>query len=95
MPADGPVVQKVALAGGCKDYGEKRALSDVSLTLEAGQVLALLGENGAGKSTLLGVLAQQIRATRGKLRFDGRDVGDLAGRWLCQNLFLLSHEPRG
>ncbi|MBP8196583.1 MAG: heme ABC exporter ATP-binding protein CcmA [Deltaproteobacteria bacterium] len=94
MPADGPVVQTVALAGVFKDYGEKRALSDVSLTLEAGQVLALLGENGAGKSTLLGVLAQQIRPTRGKLLFDGRDVSDLDGRWLRQNLSLLSHEPR-
>ena len=94
MPADGPVVQTVALAGVFKDYGEKRALSDVSLMLEAGQVLALLGENGAGKSTLLGVLAQQIRPTRGKLLFDGRDVSDLDGRWLRQNLSLLSHEPR-
>jgi len=94
MPADGHALGQVALRGIFKDYGEKRALSDVSLTLQAGQVLALLGENGAGKSTLLGVLALQIRPTRGKLLFDGHDVAELDGRWLRQTLSLLSHEPR-
>ena len=94
MPTDGGAVSHVTLRGIYKDYGPKRALSDVSLTLEKGQVLALLGENGAGKSTLLGVLALQIRPTRGQLLFDGQDVSELDGLWLRQNLSLLSHEPR-
>ena len=94
MPTESRAVQQVVLRGIFKDYGEKRALSDVSLTLEAGQVTALLGENGAGKSTLLGVLALQIRPTRGTLLFDGQDVSELDGVWLRQSLSLLSHEPR-
>lgn len=94
MPADGPAVKQVTLRGIFKDYGTKRALSDVSLTLHAGHVTALLGENGAGKSTLLGVLAMQIRPTRGTLLFDGQDVATLDGMWLRQQLSLLSHEPR-
>lgn len=94
MPADGPAVKQVSLRGIFKDYGEKRALSDVSLTLQAGQVTALLGENGAGKSTLLGVLGMQIRPTRGKLLLDGRDADSIDGMWLRQQLSLLSHEPR-
>ena len=94
MPTESRAVQQVVLRGIFKDYGEKRALSDISLTLEAGQVTALLGENGAGKSTLLGVLALQIRPTRGKLLFDGQDVSELDGVWLRQSLSLLSHEPR-
>ena len=94
MPADGAAVGQVALRGIFKDYGGKRALSDISLTLLAGQVTALLGENGAGKSTLLGVLALQIRPTRGKLVIDGQDASSIDGIWLRQHLSLLSHEPR-
>lgn len=94
MPTDVRAVQQVLLRGIFKDYGEKRALSDVSLSFQAGQVTALLGENGAGKSTLLGVLALQIRPTRGSLLFDGQETSELDGLWLRQNLSLLSHEPR-
>ena len=68
-----------------KLYGRKRALDDVSLTIDAGQVVALLGPNGAGKTTLLRCLAGINQANSGKLLFDGetfsRDRVDLRARY--------------
>jgi ribose transport system ATP-binding protein len=49
------------------------ALQDVSLTLEKGQLLGLVGENGAGKSTLVNILGGVIRADRGKIRLNGEE----------------------
>lgn len=48
-----------------KTFGNTRALSDVSLTVHAGEVHALMGENGAGKSTLMKVLSGAYRADPG------------------------------
>ena len=54
-----------------KEFGGTRALSQVSLDLEAGEILALLGENGAGKSTLIKTLAGIYRPDGGEIRFRG------------------------
>jgi ribose transport system ATP-binding protein len=62
----------VHLAGVSKRYGAVDALSDVSLTLEAGKIHAWIGQNGAGKSTCLGVLAGRIDASGGSTTVMGR-----------------------
>src|SRR5437660_12836205 len=49
-----------------------RALHDVSLSLSAGESLAIIGENGAGKSTMLKIVAGVITATRGSVDLPGR-----------------------
>jgi ATP-binding cassette subfamily B protein len=56
---------------------EKRALSDVSLRLEAGQVVALVGENGSGKTTLAKLIAGLFEPTEGTVRWNGRDTADI------------------
>lgn len=53
---------------------EVRALVDVSLTLEAGDITCVMGKSGSGKSTLLRQLGLIDRPTSGQIVFDGRDV---------------------
>jgi branched-chain amino acid transport system ATP-binding protein len=55
-------------------YGAMRALSDVDLVVPAGCVVALLGANGAGKTTTLRTVSGLVRAERGRVRLDGRDI---------------------
>lgn len=57
-----------------KSFAGVVALRDVSLRLERGEVLALVGENGAGKSTLIKVLGGAHRPDRGEILLDGRPV---------------------
>ncbi|WP_417248901.1 ATP-binding cassette domain-containing protein [Celeribacter sp.] len=57
-----------------KHYGGIVALDNVDLTLEEGEVLAVVGDNGAGKSTLIKALTGAIPRTSGTIRFDGKEA---------------------
>lgn len=57
-----------------KRYGAVYALQDVSLHVEKGTVLGLLGQNGAGKTTLLNILTGYLAPTTGRVLLDGQDV---------------------
>jgi heme exporter protein A len=73
-------------------YGERIALADVSLRVEEGQTLAVLGGNGAGKTTLLRVLAGLLRPHGGTARVLGAELP--AERWkLPVQVGYLGHEP--
>jgi branched-chain amino acid transport system ATP-binding protein len=58
-------------------YGSSQALFEVSLSVPAGSVLAVLGANGAGKSTLARVVSGLVRPTDGQVFFEGQDVTGL------------------
>jgi len=61
----------------CHSYdGHRDAVSNLSLTIRAGEVMALIGPNGAGKSTTLRILATLQRPDRGHVEWDGRSAWD-------------------
>ncbi|QEE62414.1 heme ABC transporter ATP-binding protein [Salinibacterium sp. dk2585] len=72
--------------------GDVRILSDVSLSIVAGEVLALVGPNGAGKSTLLGVLAGDRKPDHGVVLYDGRPVRDWSHLELSRRRAVLTQE---
>ena len=60
-------------------YGDFRALHGVSLTLEPGQILALIGSNGAGKSTLLKSICGLTAPRTGRITWRGQDITGMPG----------------
>jgi len=82
----------VELDGLTRHFGERTVLRDVSLTLQAGQTLAVLGRNGAGKSTLLRILATLLRPHAGSAALFGESLPRQS--WKVRGrVGLLGHEP--
>ncbi|MBW4963092.1 ABC transporter ATP-binding protein [Sulfitobacter sp. CW3] len=65
------------LKGITASYGPSQALFGVDLTLEAGEVCALMGRNGMGKSTTIKVICRMLKQSAGTVHFNGRDLGPL------------------
>ncbi|RWX59862.1 sugar ABC transporter ATP-binding protein, partial [Mesorhizobium sp. M4B.F.Ca.ET.089.01.1.1] len=57
-----------------KHFGAIQAVNDVSLSIEPGQVVGLMGDNGAGKSTLVKMIAGNFRPSHGNMQLDGREL---------------------
>ncbi|WP_288049149.1 sugar ABC transporter ATP-binding protein [Acidiphilium sp.] len=81
----------LAMRGICKSFGGTRALDAVDLTVNEGEIVALLGENGAGKSTLIKILAGVYPMDRGEIGFRGAPAtpGALPVRFIHQDLGLV------
>ena len=76
-PGESPVAgdpPALELAGVSKRFGGVHALTDVSLSVRPGEVVALVGDNGAGKSTLIKIISGIIPADAGEIRRDGEPV---------------------
>lgn len=82
----------IELDGLVRRYGEREALSDVSLSLAAGQTLVVFGPNGAGKTTLLRILSTLLRPHCGEVTVLDRRLPEDA--WAVRGrVGLLGHEP--
>ena len=57
-----------------KNFGTTRALQGVTLEVNRGEVVGLIGDNGAGKSTIVKLVTGYLRATSGRIAFDGHDI---------------------
>ena len=57
-----------------KRYGGHTAVSDLSFTVDSGQIYGFLGPNGAGKSTTMNIMTGCLSATEGCVRIDGHDI---------------------
>jgi heme exporter protein A len=82
----------IALNGLTRNYGERAALQDVTLSLLTGATLAVFGPNGAGKTTLLRVLATLLRPHSGTVTVLDTKLPDDAWR-VRGRIGLLGHEP--
>ncbi|MBX9842871.1 MAG: ABC transporter ATP-binding protein [Xanthobacteraceae bacterium] len=67
----------LALNGLRSGYGKIAVLHDVSLSIERGQIVTLIGANGAGKTTLLKTISGLIRPTAGTIEFEGQSIARL------------------
>ncbi len=63
-----------------KRYGNHTAVSDLSFTIEKGQIYGFLGPNGAGKSTTMNIMAGCLAATSGQVQIGGFDIFEEAGQ---------------
>jgi branched-chain amino acid transport system ATP-binding protein len=87
-----PLLQVSDLTAG---YGGAPVVRGVSLKVEAGEVVALLGANGAGKTTTLRVLSALLRPMSGQVSFDGADIGRVSPSRLARSGVAHVLEGRG
>jgi branched-chain amino acid transport system ATP-binding protein len=74
-------------------YGPVRALDGISFEVAAGSITAVLGANGAGKTSLLRTLSGLVRARAGRIRLEGRNIGQLAVEQIVR--LGMAHVPEG
>ena len=77
-----------------KSYKDLRVLSDVSLTLDEGEILALVGETGSGKTTLAYLIAGTIKPDGGEILFRGRRVSDIDRKEFAKTVGIVYQSPR-
>lgn len=75
-------------------YGDAPAVWDVSLDVDAGEIVSVIGPNGAGKTTLINAIAGMLRYRQGELRFDGADMKRVRPHGYCGHGIALVPEGR-
>jgi branched-chain amino acid transport system ATP-binding protein len=86
-------VALLEVAGLVARYGRITALEGISLTVEQGEIVTLIGANGAGKTTTLRAISGLVRPAAGTIRFDGREIGRLPPDEIVRAG--ISHSPEG
>lgn len=75
-------------------YGQIEALKGVSLHIDQGEIVTLIGANGAGKSTLLNTICGQPRLSSGKIEYKSKDISHLPTHQIALNRIALVPEGR-
>lgn len=72
------------LGGVIKDFGRLRAVSELDLSVEQGQIRSLIGPNGAGKTTVFNLITGTLPVSGGTVRFNGEDITGLRPHRIAQ-----------
>jgi branched-chain amino acid transport system ATP-binding protein len=83
----------IAVEGISAGFRNVRVLHDISLTVEAGRLVAVIGANGAGKTTLLRTLSNVVKPSSGRILFEGESTVDIAPHLLARKGIV--HVPQG
>jgi len=75
-------------------YGAAPALWDVTMRVDAGELVCIVGPNGAGKSTLINAIAGVLRPTSGQILTKGTDISRLASHRVCEHGLAIVPEGR-
>ncbi len=90
----GGIATMISVKDVSKSYKDLRVLSDVSLALDEGEILALVGETGSGKTTLAYLIAGTIKPDGGKILFRGRGVSDIDRKEFAKTVGIVYQSPR-
>lgn len=93
LPATGAASSVIDVRGLAAHHGAVTALTEVSLRVASGEVVAVMGRNGAGKSTLLAVLAGVHRPAAGRVDIAGQPVAGASPAELVRRIALVPQEP--
>jgi iron complex transport system ATP-binding protein len=74
-------------------YGRRIVLRGVSLAIERGEFMGIIGPNGSGKTTLLRAITGLLRPSRGYITFEGREIPRLARQGLAQKVAVVTQSP--
>jgi branched-chain amino acid transport system ATP-binding protein len=88
-----PVPPLLVMDGVQAGYGDFQALFNITLHVDAGEIVTLLGANGAGKTTTLRVISGLVHSTKGTVHFDGMNISMLAPHEIVE--LGISHVPEG
>ncbi len=83
----------IELSGVGAGYGSVKAINDISIKVEEGEAVGLLGANGAGKSTTLRSISGLLKLTSGKITFMGQDLANLMPHQITE--LGIAHVPEG
>jgi branched-chain amino acid transport system ATP-binding protein len=88
-------MSRLTVTGLSVGYGAVPVLHDISLAIQTGEIVAIVGANGAGKTTLLKALSGVLRPFRGRIRLDGEEIGGRPSYWVARRGVVLVPEGRG
>ncbi len=83
----------IKLSNLCYSIGQASIINDISLEIEAGDFVAIIGENGAGKTTITKLIAGLLKSTSGSVFLKGKDIKKMKAREKAQQISYLFQNP--